>query len=187
MNNKTTICFRRCWMKFLESKIVYESNRFQVEEATFQNETGDVLTRNHVLTKSAVVVLPITKEGKIVMVKQYRTAVGNQETLELPAGCVEKNEDYKMTGMRELQEETGYIANDLTFLLAIHPSNGYTNETVYLYAVEGLEQQTKQNLDPGEEIKVVTLNKQELLQKIYSGEIQNAATITATLFYFFND
>lgn len=173
-------------MKLLESKIVYQSNRFQVEEARFQNEANEIFIRNHVLTKSAVVVLPITKEGKIVMVKQYRTAIGNHETLELPAGCVEENEDHEITGIRELQEETGYIAKDLTYLLAIHPSNGYTNETVYLYAVEGLEEQRSQNLDPGEEIKIVTLSKSELLQKIQTGQIQNAATIIATLYYFFN-
>ncbi|MDO4282696.1 MAG: NUDIX hydrolase [Clostridia bacterium] len=170
-------------MEFLKSKIVYESKRFNVEEATYKNKDGDIIEHYHVKSPEAVVILPITKEGKIVLVKQQRTAIGNQMVIELPAGKVDPGETPEKTAIRELHEETGYIAKDVKYIFSYYPSNGLSDEKLHFFITKDLEVKTLQNLTEDEEIEVVEMLPDEALQMIFEHKQENGHSIIALLYY----
>lgn len=170
-------------MKFLGSNITYESKRFNVEEATYEDKDGKVIKRFHVKSPEAVVVLPITKEGKFVFVKQLRTAIGNKVVIELPAGKVDPNEEHHVTAKRELHEETGYIAKDVRYILSYYPSNGLSDEKLHFFVAENLEEKTLQNLDEGEEIEVIEMFPEEAIKMITDNKQDCGHTLIALLWY----
>ena len=86
----------------------------------------------------AVGILALKKNGDIVMVRQYRKAV-ERELLELPAGKLEKGEDPKECAARELEEETGYRASDIRYIMTFYTSPGFSNEVMHLFYATGLD------------------------------------------------
>ena len=81
--------------------------------------------------------IPIDENGKIIFVRQYRHSA-RTETLELPAGTLEKGEDPLVCATRELEEETSYKSNDFTFLFKMYSAIGFCSEILYIYLAENL-------------------------------------------------
>jgi len=169
-------------MEFLKSKTITENRRFSVEEASYKDDNGNIKTMFHVISPEAVVILPITKEGKIVFVKQQRTAIG-KTVIELPAGKVDPGEKPEETAPRELYEETGYIANNMQYILSYYPSNGLTNEKLHFFLTEGLEEQTSQNLTEDEDIDVIEMTPEEAIELITNNKQDCGHTLIALLWY----
>lgn len=170
-------------MKVLESKIMYKSKRFNVEEATYEDKYGNIIKRSHVKSPDAVVILPITKEGKFVFVKQIRTAIGNKEVIELPAGKVDPGEKPQVTAKRELHEETGYIAKDVKYILSYYPSNGLSDEKLHFFIAENLDEKTLQDLDEGEDIEVIEMYPEDAIKMITDNKQDCGHTLIALLWY----
>lgn len=170
-------------MELIKSNIVYECKRFNVEEAVYKNDEGETITRFHVKSPEAVVVLPITKEGKIVFVKQVRTAIGNKMVIELPAGKVDPGENPRETAIRELHEETGYVAKDIEYILSYYPSNGLTDEKLHLFVTKNLEEKTLQELTEDEDIEVVEMYPEEAMNMILNHTQENGHSLIALLWY----
>lgn len=132
--------------------------------------------------KGAAAVIPVLEDGKILMVRQYRNAL-ERETLEIPAGARDSvTEDTFLCAKRELEEETGYQSNDISFLLSLKTTVAFCNEFIDVYLAKGLEP-GEQHLDEGEAICVETYKLEELIAKIYAGELQDAKTVAAILAY----
>ena len=130
----------------------------------------------------AAAVLPVMPDGRIVMVRQYRIAIG-RETIEIPAGCRDSlAEDTKVTAERELQEETGYSSDDISFLISIKTTVAFCDEAVDVYLAKNLKL-GKQMLDEAEEIDVEYYSLEELCKRIYAGEIQDSKTVAAIMAY----
>ena len=128
----------------------------------------------------AAAVLPVTDDGKILMVRQYRNAL-DRETLEIPAGKLDDPKEPKIQcAYRELEEETGYRANKWTALGYIYTSPGYSDEKLYLYRAEDLEF-VGEHPDEGEIIKAFEYPVSEIKEKIKNGEINDAKTICAVM------
>ncbi len=124
-------------------------------------------------------VVPITPDQKIVFVRQYRHGV-KKILLELPAGTFDpKIEDSLTAAKRELQEETGYIAQTLTPLAILYDNPVKDTNRIHLYAAYNVTLGGKQQLDPTEAIEVVLLRREEVKNKIISGEICVCGSITA--------
>lgn len=122
------------------------------------------------------------EDGKFLFVKQFRYAYG-ETVLEIPAGKLNAGEDPKSAGIRELEEEAGIRVTDATLLYVAYPTPGYTNEKIYIYrAKNGVK--TKTNLDEGEFLDVVWLEKNVVKQMLKNGEIKDAKTIIALQAYF---
>ena len=119
------------------------------------------------------------KEGKILLVKQFRYPY-KKVIYEIPAGKLNKGEDPLETARRELSEEGGIIANKLTKICEAYPSPGYTEEIIYIYRAEELKE-TSVHLDDDEFLTGEWIDKDTVLQMIYSGEIKDAKTIIAVL------
>ena len=132
--------------------------------------------------KGAAAVVPVTEDGKILMVKQYRNAL-ERMTLEIPAGARDSvTEDTKVCAARDLEEETGYRSEDLSFLISLKTTVAFCDEFIDVYLAKNLKP-GKQHLDEGEFIDVEAYEIEELCQRIYAGEIQDAKTVAALLAY----
>lgn len=117
------------------------------------------------------------KDGKILMVKQFRYAY-NQELLEIPAGKLNVGEDPMQTAIRELEEEGGIKADKMELLCEVYPSPGYTNEIIRIYKAIGIEK-TSAHLDEDEFLSAEWIDKEELKKMIKNGEIKDAKTLLA--------
>lgn len=116
------------------------------------------------------------------MVKQYRNAL-DRYTLEIPAGKLDdKLEETKVCAARELEEETGYKAGNLEFLITLRTWVAFTNEKIDVYVATDLTP-TKQHLDEDEFIDVKEYELEELKEMIFRGELQDTKSISAILAY----
>lgn len=131
--------------------------------------------------KGAAAIVPVDKDGNIIMVKQYRNAV-EQYTLEIPAGSRDKDEDYKITAMRELEEETGWHTDDAKLLINLYTTVALCNEKIAIYYTEDLIL-SKKHLDEDEYVETESYTLNELVDMIFCGKIVDAKTIAAILAY----
>ncbi len=120
-------------------------------------------------------------DGKAVLVRQYRYAYG-EELFEIPAGKLERGEDPAVAAKRELEEETGLIAGSLNLLTVLYPSPGYSNEKIYIYEASGIRA-GERHPDSDEFLKVEYIPFNEACNMVARGEIKDAKTVAALLYY----
>ena len=102
-------------------------------------KTGEIAKRIRMDHPEAAAVLPFASDKEIMMVRQFRYALG-RETLEIPAGKVDPGESVRACAFRELEEETGFRAEELTHLYTYAPAIGYSNELIHIYSANQLVQ-----------------------------------------------
>ncbi len=163
----------------IESKIVYEGPIFQIRKHKVETVAGesyrDVLEHN-----GGAAMIAITDEGKLLLVRQYRKALG-RDMLEIPAGKLDPGEDPKETAARELKEETGYTAGSVEYLFTITPSCGYSNELLYIYLCKELVP-GEVNWDDTEDLDIYEYEPDEIIDMIMRGEILDAKTVAGILY-----
>jgi len=161
-------------------KPVYKNHLLQLfeESLVIGKKT---LTRAWVKHPGAVVILPILANKKIALIKQYRRAI-DEIIIELPAGIIEPDENPKDTASRELQEEIGYYAHEITYLLEFYATPGFCNEKIRLYLAQNLEKKSLDG-DEDEAIDVFELDEEEIKRYIKNRKIIDAKTLTALLYY----
>lgn len=131
----------------------------------------------------AACVLAVRDDGKILMVHQYRNAL-DRVTIEVPAGKRDSlDEDTALTAERELEEETGYRADKIELLLKLKSTVAFCDEFIDVYLATGLTKIGEQKLDEGEEIDIEACDLEDLCNRIYAGEIQDAKTVAAIMAY----
>lgn len=127
--------------------------------------------------------VPVLPDGRVLLIRQYRPAI-DRETLELPAGARDASgEDPAVTAARELEEETGYRPGRMTKLAHILTAVAWCNESTDIYLAQDLEQVHAQQLDEAEEIEICPMPLQELCEKVFAGEIQDAKTVAGIMCY----
>lgn len=127
-------------------------------------------------------VVPVTKEGKILMVCQWRNAI-DRYTLELPAGALDSAEESKLACIaRELEEETGYYSENIEWLVSIQSWPSFTNEQVDIFVAKDLIP-SGQRFDEEEDIELEVHTVEELKRMIFSGEIKDSKTVAGILAY----
>ncbi len=143
---------------------------------------GNTAVWDFIEHKGAAAVVPVTEEGKILMVRQYRNAL-ERYTLEIPAGAVNDVEEPKeKCAARELEEETGYKAGKLEWLMDVNTTVAFCNEFIGIYVARDLIP-ARQHLDEDEFLNVEEHGLDELLSMIYDGKITDAKTSAALLAY----
>lgn len=163
------------------NEILFQGQRFRIERAVQTTSDGQRHYREVVRHPGAVVLLPLLDDGRICFVQNYRVAVG-ETLIELPAGTLEPNEDPAATAVRELAEETGYRAARIEHLITFCMSPGILDERMYLYRAEGL-QPGPMALEPGEDLRPMLCTWPEALDMVRRGEIHDAKTIAALLYW----
>jgi ADP-ribose pyrophosphatase len=162
-------------------EVLLVAQRFQVERVTQRSADGVERTREVVRHPGAVVILPLLDDGRVVLLRNYRIAVG-QTLVELPAGTRDAGEEPLETARRELAEETGFRASKLELLLTFYMSPGILDEQMWLFAATGLTP-GEMNLDAGEQLEPFAVPWSEAIAMIDRGEIIDCKTIAALLYY----
>lgn len=130
----------------------------------------------------AAAVLPVLDDGRILMVRQYRHALGRY-TLELPAGKLDRpGEPFLECARRELEEETGYKSDHLEFLLFVNTTVAFLDEKIGIYLATDLKK-GEMHWDEDEELGVEAWSLDDLKELIYKGEMTDGKTVAALMTY----
>ena len=168
--------------KRLSRDLVFEGSIIDYYKDTVQVPNGKVVKWDFIGHKGAAAVVPVTEDGKILMVRQYRNAL-DRYTLEIPAGGLNgADEPTKVAAARELEEETGYRSEEVEFLVSIYTTVAFCNEKIDIYVAKNLIQ-SAQNLDEDEFINVEAYTVAELKEMIYNSVIMDSKTICAIMTY----
>ncbi len=153
---------------------IFNVNRLQVELPDGRTALRDVVRH-----PGAVAIVALTSDGKICLVRQYRTALG-RVTVEIPAGKLDPGEDPLECASRELLEETGMTADKMAFLTTIATSDGFCDELIHIYMATGLSLGTS-SPDDDEFINVDLVDLGELVDAVLDGRIEDAKTVVGAL------
>jgi ADP-ribose pyrophosphatase len=163
----------------LKERLRYQGRKFDFEVCQRRLPNGVVGEWECIRHPGGALAVPLTADGRIILVNQYRFAVQGR-LLEFPAGTVEPNEDAAETIQRELEEETGYRAHQWRSLGKFALAPGYSDEYIYAYLAQDLEKLTQPpQQDEDEDIEVVLMTFAEFEQAILSGEPIDAKSITS--------
>lgn len=163
-----------------ERKLVYDAGLFRVKQQEVCERDGARRLYHIVEHPGAAVVLPVLADGRIVMIRNHRIVV-DADLLELPAGTIDTPEEPIACARRELTEETGYVAERMTPLVSFYSSPGICTERMYAFEATGLTLGETQ-LDGGEQIRVVLMEREGALQAVRDGRIIDGKTIVTLLY-----
>ncbi len=169
--------------KRLERTLVAKGAIIDYYQDTMQVPNGNIAKWDLIDHKGAAAVVAVREDGKLLMVRQYRNAL-ERETLEIPAGGLNgREEPTEAAARRELQEETGYLCENLELLVSIYTTVAFCNEKIDIYLAEGLRSPGEQHLDEDEYIHVEAYTLEELRRMILDCKIQDSKTICGILAY----
>ena len=169
-------------IKRLDRTLVAHGAIIDYYQDTMQIPNGNVVKWDLIDHKGAAAVVAVKGNGKLLMVRQYRNAL-ERETLEIPAGGLNgRGEPTIDAARRELEEETGYVCEELELLNSIYTTVAFCNEKIDIYLARDLKPGT-QHLDEDEYLNVEEWELDDLLQMIFDGKIQDSKTICAILTY----
>ncbi len=163
----------------IQSKLIHEGKFISVRRDEIDYPNGIHKTWDIVLHPGAVAVVPITDEGDLILVRQWRRAIG-QITLEIPAGVIDPGEKPEISAQRELQEEIGKKADSLSYLGHFFSSPGVYTEKVHIYLGKDL-QPSALTAEDTDEIDIEIVSLQQALQFIADGTICDAKTALGIL------
>ncbi|MCB6200302.1 NUDIX domain-containing protein [Extibacter muris] len=163
-------------------ELVYEGAILKVYQDTMEFANGNSARWDYIHHVGAAAVVPVLDDGRILMVRQYRNAL-ERDTLEIPAGKLDvPGEPGIECSRRELEEETGYQAGTLDWLITIRPTVAYCDERIEIFVARGLTA-SRQNLDENEYVDVRPYELSELKEMIFDGRIEDSKTVAALLAY----
>jgi len=168
----------RPW-KTLDSRLIYENPWMSLREDTAQMPNGGTTIYGVVTFGDCVGIVPFVDRGRILLVRQYRY-VSRQCPWEIPTGGVNDGEDLLDAAQRELQEETGYRADRLTWVSTFHTSKCICDETAHIYIGEGLAVSPKPP-DDTEFIETCSFTFAEALAMVERSEIVDSMSVIGIL------
>ena len=156
------------------SGCIFNVNRLRVELPDGRQALRDVVRH-----PGAVAIVALTDDGRICLVRQYRTSL-SRVTVEIPAGKLDPGEDPLTCAKRELLEETGMEAEQMAFLTTIATSDGFTDELIHIYMATGLNF-AESDPDSDEFINVDLVPLSELIDAVLDGRMEDCKTVTGAL------
>jgi len=165
--------------QILSQQLVFQGRKFAFESLQLRLPNQQEGTWQCIRHPGGALAVPVTSQGKFVLVNQYRFTVQGR-LLEFPAGTVEPDETPESTIQREIEEETGYRAHQWQKLGEFFVAPGYSDEIIYAFLAQDLERlEQPPSQDEDEDIEVVQLTAQEVEQAIYQGELMDAKSIAS--------
>ena len=169
-------------IKRLKRELKFKGKIIDFYQDTMEINGDHTVIWDFIKHKGAAAVVPVTEDGKLVMVRQYRNAL-DRYTLEIPAGALDYAEEPGIVcAGRELEEETGYRCDSLEWLINIRTTVAFCNEKIEVFVARHLIP-SHQHLDEDEYIELETYTVEELKEKIFRGEIEDSKTIASILAY----
>ena len=167
--------------KVLSSEVLYEGKVFRLRKDEVIEPGGVRAERDIVVHPGSVVVLPVFEDGRILLIRQYRHAVG-EFLWELVAGRKEPGENSLAAARRELEEETGCTAKRMRQLIRVVPTPGFVSEWMWIFSAEGLTKGAARPEDD-ERIAARIFTAKQAEKMIERGTLRDAKSICAILFY----
>lgn len=166
----------------LKRELKYKGTILEFYQDTMEIDGKHTAVWDFIRHKGAAAVVPVREDGKILMVRQYRNAL-ERETLEIPAGSLDAEGEPGITcAARELEEETGYRCENLEWLITLRTTVAFCNERIEVYVARDLIP-SRQHLDEDEFIELEAYSIEELLEKIFKGEIEDGKTVSSLFAY----
>lgn len=167
----------------LTSEYLFNDRWFKVRKEKCKTPGGKIVDPYYVYEFPAWVgVVPVTEEGRIVMIKQYRHAIG-EVCIEIPGGCVDDTDkDFQTAAARELLEETGYTFPVYDYLGKISPNPSTNTNFLHMFLARGGKKIAQQKLDANEEIEIVLLSIDELKALVRENKIIQSMHISCILY-----
>lgn len=165
--------------RLIASRTAFDGGLLTVRVDEVQTASGRRATREVVSHPGAAAVVPLLPEGRVVLIRQYRHAAG-RTLWELPAGILGPGEAPEECARRELIEEAGYEAGNLSLLFSTYLSPGYSGELIHIFRAGDLRP-VPARLEPDEEIVPVAVPLEDAVAMVRRGEVQNAAAICGLL------
>ena len=170
--------------KQLQTKRIYDGKVLNLRVDEVETSLNAKAVREVIEHKPAVGVLAITENDSILLVSQFRYAVG-ENMLEICAGIVEDGESFRETAARELQEELGYYPQELEEVSRFYTSPGFCEEMIVMFVARNLKP-SKLSQDEDEELSTVEIPIPEIPSLLKSGTIKDAKTWAALVWLLAN-
>lgn len=169
--------------KVLESKEILKTGFYRLRADKCELPDGRVMPAYYVMEfQDWVNVIPITADNQVVLIEQYRHAIG-RNTYEFPGGTMDPKggELPEQAALRELVEETGYVPEEIRYIGKHRPNPAIQNNYLHTFVALGCQKMQEQKLDPFEDIHVVTRSVPETIEMAFDGGIDHSLII-ASLF-----
>ena len=166
----------------LESKYLHQKDWLTIRQDKLQMDNGTIIPAFYVNEyPDWVNAFALTKEGKVLMVRQYRHGINSIET-ELPGGVAEKGESMEEACRREVQEETGYTFENWKCLGKVSANPSTTNNFTHFFLATGGRRTTEQKLDESEELEVLELTIEEVKALVRDNKMMQSLHVNC-IFY----
>ena len=159
----------------LSSTKVFSGKLLQVHRDEVRLPDGNTGVREYIRHPGAVVILPLTASGELILERQHRYPLG-RDFIEVPAGKIDPGEQPFACAQRELLEETGYKARDWRFITTVYPCIGFADERLIYYLAQDLEFEGHRR-DADEFLEIFSLPLAQALAMVQTGEICESKTI----------
>lgn len=157
----------------------FSGKRFRVETENVRLPNGHVMKLEKAISREVALVVPLTEDNKIVILKQYRPVI-KKWLYEFPAGIIEKGERPVAAAKREVEEETGFVCKNIKKLGGFFSSPGFSNEFVHVFVAE-CRKESEQKLEPAENIYVCTMPAKKVIEMAKKGRVINGHALCALL------
>lgn len=165
--------------KTLSRREIWTGSVGKFDEHDIELPDGRSFTLGVLAHPGASAVVPLLDDRRVLLLRQYRYAV-RQTLWEVPAGKLDPGETPEAGAVRELEEETGYVADSLVSLGSVFVTPGYSDERIHLYLARGLREGTRAHA-PDESIHCTELPLERAIRMAEEGEIADAKTVIALL------
>ena len=169
--------------KTLFSEYLFNDRWFKVRRERCETPGGKIVDPYYVYDFATWVgALPVTEEGKIIMIRQYRHALG-EVCIEIPGGCVDDTDASNEAAIRrELLEETGYTFSQVDYLGKISPNPSTNSNYLHMFLARGGKKTSQQQLDENEEIEVIEMTMDELKHLLRTNQLLQSMHVSCILY-----
>ena len=166
----------------LDSEPAYSCPGFDVRTDRVRLPDGTETTFDSVDDPEAAVVLGFTSDDEVVVIEEWRQAV-ERTNRGLPAGTLEPGETPEAAARRELEEETGYVADRIEHLTTVEPLNGLANSVHHHFVAHGCRPTGERDLDENESIRVETMEYEKLLAALAADDLRDGRSALCLCYY----
>lgn len=168
--------------KTISSEYLFYDEWLKARKEVCQRPDGKIIDPYYIVDYATWVCgVAITEDNQVVLIKQYRHALG-QVCLEIPGGCVDKSDtSYEEAARREMTEETGYTFKEAVYLGFCSPNPAANSNLMHMFLLTGGVKKQDQDLDQNEDIKVLLCPLDELFQLVVERKIHEAMHISAVM------